>query len=124
MTINEEATRWSHLAGEAKAGRLYLDRSVATECRDACNKQIELFEELIRDLQGLAVVSGFGQFDCADELAKMLGAKAIGGDGDVNTALKEHIEVLKLIRDTIQVSVDKYEAQDKANAGVQDELLN
>ncbi|WP_194818520.1 hypothetical protein [Nocardia sp. XZ_19_385] len=124
MTINEEKTRWSHLASEAKAGRLYLDQAVAKDCRDACNKQIALYEGLIDDLEFMKRVSGFGNFECADKLAEMLGQKAFGGDGDVYTALKEHISVIELIRDTIQVSVDKYEAQDKVNAGEQDKLLN
>ncbi|MEV0248269.1 hypothetical protein AB0H76_16860 [Nocardia sp. NPDC050712] len=122
--LNEQVSRWRYLADEAKSGRLYLDSSVAKECRDACNRQIDLYTEARRDLNQLRTVSGFGKFDCARLLEKMLGMKAIGGDGDVDTALKEHIAVLELIRDTIQVSVDKYEAQDTVNAAEQDKLLN
>ncbi|MEU7765147.1 hypothetical protein AB0B25_08500 [Nocardia sp. NPDC049190] len=71
-----------------------------------------------------ARVGGFGKFDCADELAKMLGAKAIGGDGDVDSALKEHIEILTLMRDTIQTSVDRISAQDEVNAQNTSNLSN
>ncbi|MEV6280095.1 hypothetical protein [Nocardia sp. NPDC051832] len=124
MTIEEDKTRWSYLASEAKAGRLYLDQSVAKDCRDACNKQISLYESLISKLDVMKRVTGFGRFDCSDDLAAMLGQKARGGEGDVYTALMEHISVITLIRDTIQVSVDKYEAQDTTNAGEQDKLLN
>ncbi|GAB2656032.1 hypothetical protein [Nocardia goodfellowii] len=124
MAMGEEVTRWKFLAEEAKAGRLYLDQSVAKDCRDACNKQIDLYDGLRRDLKNLETVTGLGNFKCAEALAQMLGRKAIGGEGNVDAALMDHIEVLKLIRDTIQVSVEKYESQDKVNAGEQDKLLS
>ncbi|MFC6012574.1 hypothetical protein [Nocardia lasii] len=114
MASSDEKTRWQYLNEEAKAGRLYLDPSVATSCRDASNKQIDLFLELKGDLQAVATVTGLGRFRAADELAKMLGMKAIGGERDFLTAFQEHIEVLELIRDTIEISVKKYEDQDQA----------
>ncbi|MFC9894943.1 hypothetical protein ACFVMC_14750 [Nocardia sp. NPDC127579] len=124
MAINDEKARWSYLAQEARTGRLYLDSAVAAECRDVCNRQIDLYTKLRENLKQIVNVTGLGNFSCADELAKMLGAKAIGGDGDVDAALKEHLEVITLIRDTIQVSVEMYEAQDAANAAEQDKLLD
>ncbi|MFI5534869.1 hypothetical protein ACIA5H_00615 [Nocardia sp. NPDC051900] len=124
MALNEDLSRWQYLAGEAKAGRLYLDRSVAQACRDACNRQIDLYNQLRDDLQWVSKVSGLGKFDCSDDLADMLGAKAIGGDGDVDSALKEHIEVLTLMRDTIQISVDRIGATDDSNAQDTSNLLN
>ncbi|MEV5833010.1 hypothetical protein [Nocardia sp. NPDC052112] len=116
MSMEQEKSRWQFLSGEADAGRLYLDPSVAKGCRDACNRQIGLYETMRDDLTFMKNVTGFGRFECSDELAKMFSAKALGGDGDVDTALKEHIDVLKLIRDTIQKSVDKLEAHDEAYA--------
>ncbi|MET8649305.1 MULTISPECIES: hypothetical protein [Nocardia] len=117
--MGDDKSRWQYLAEEAKAGRLYLDQAVARECRDACDRQIRLYEELRDTLTYMTNLGGFGRFDCADELAKMLGAKAIGGEGDVDGALREHIEVVALIRDTIQISVDRIDAQDQANADAQ-----
>ncbi|MGW0326993.1 hypothetical protein [Nocardia sp. NPDC003183] len=116
MAPTEEKSRWQFLNEEAKAGRLYLDASVAKSCRDASNKQIALFGQLKTDLRMLSSVTGLGRFNCADELAKMLGMKAVGGERDFDTAFKEHIEVLELIRDTIEISVKKYEDQQVAQA--------
>ncbi|QIS10740.1 hypothetical protein [Nocardia arthritidis] len=116
MDLKAEKSRWDYLKGEAEAGRLLLDPDVAKDCRAACDKQIELYQKLRTDLNAMAVVTGLGRFDCADELAKMLGAKAIGGDGDVDSALQAHIEVVTLMRDTIQKSIDKLQAQDEQNA--------
>ncbi|KAF0847588.1 hypothetical protein [Nocardia caishijiensis] len=124
MAPSDEKSRWQYLNEEAKAGRLYLDPSVATSCRDASNNQINLFNQLKNDLQSLATVSGLGRFDCADELAKMLGMKAVGGERDFNTAFQEHIEVLTLIRDTIDISVKKYESQDESGAADTNALGN
>ncbi|MFI2283030.1 hypothetical protein [Nocardia beijingensis] len=124
MTLEEDRSRWQFLADEAKGGRLYLDPSVAKECRDACDRQIHLYQDLRNDLLYMRNVTGFGKFECSDELANMLGAKAIGGDGDVDSALREHIDVLTLMRDTIQISVDRIGAQDDSNAQDTSTLLN
>ncbi|MFE3543724.1 hypothetical protein ACFXK0_12180 [Nocardia sp. NPDC059177] len=120
MSPTEEKSRWQFLNEEAKAGRLYLDPSVAKGCRDASNKQIALFTQLKSDLQSVSVVTGLGRFNCADQLAKMLGMKAVGGERDFNTAFEEHIEVLELIRDTIEISVKKYEDQQVAQTAATD----
>ncbi len=124
MSMSEEVSRWRYLADEANAGRLLLDPAVAQSCRDACNRQIDLYVTLLEDLKMMTRVTGLGRFDCSDELANMLGAKAIGGDGDVDSALKEHIEVLTLMRDTIQISVDRIGVQDDSNAQDTSYLLN
>ncbi|MBF6226175.1 hypothetical protein IU470_13840 [Nocardia abscessus] len=124
MALEEEKSRWQFLAGEAQSGRLYLDPSVAKACRDACDRQIRLYQDARNDLIRMTRVTGLGQFECADELARMLGDKAVGGDGDVDSALEEHIEVLTLMRDTIQISVDRIGAQDDSNAQDTSNLLN
>ncbi|MEV0545502.1 hypothetical protein AB0H98_01680 [Nocardia salmonicida] len=116
MAPTGEKSRWQYLSEEAKAGRLYLDPSVAKSCRDASNKQIALFSQLKGDLKSIANVTGLGRFNAADELAKMLGMKAVGGERDFDTAFQEHIDVLTLIRDTIEISVKKYEDQQIAQA--------
>ncbi|MFE5474764.1 hypothetical protein ACFQ9R_03595 [Nocardia sp. NPDC056541] len=112
----DEKSRWETLKSNAESGNLYLDPSVSTSCRDACNRQITLFSELKQSLSSLSSVSGLGRFNAADELSKMLGMKAIGGERDFNTAFEEHIQVLTLIRDTIEISVKKYEDQQIAQA--------
>ncbi|WP_225727860.1 MULTISPECIES: hypothetical protein [unclassified Nocardia] len=124
--MKEEQTRWTYLKGEAEAGRLLLDPDVATTCRDACNKQIDLYTQLRNDLTFMSRVTGFGRFECSDKLAEMLGLKAIGGEGDVDSALQAHIEVVTLIRDTMEKAVNKIVAVDGKNSqqfeGVQTEL--
>ncbi|MGW4365902.1 hypothetical protein ACWEKT_09670 [Nocardia takedensis] len=76
-------------------------------------KQIDLYTQCRTDLQMMTRVTGFGRFECADKLADMFGQKAVGGEGDVDSALAEHIEVLQLMADTIKVSVKTIEEQDQ-----------
>ncbi|MGV9924946.1 hypothetical protein [Nocardia rhamnosiphila] len=51
-------------------------------------------------------------------MAKLLGLKAVdsAGDGDLSTALREHIRVLELMGATIQVSLDRVQEQDSSNS--------
>ncbi|MGW4327558.1 hypothetical protein ACWEKR_16870 [Nocardia sp. NPDC004573] len=114
--MNEDITLWRFLADEAKGGRLYLDDSVARDCLEAVEDRIHVYREGRDMLKRMSNVSGLGDFPCADDLAKMLGAKAIGGEGDFDSALAEHITVLELIRDTIKVSVDRLVEQERVNA--------
>ncbi|WP_040774524.1 hypothetical protein [Nocardia pneumoniae] len=116
MAVNEDVTLWRYLADEAKAGHLYLDDSVSRDCLKAVEDRIGVLNKCRRLLRNMDKVTGLGDFPCADELAKMLGAKAIGGEGDFDSALAEHITVLELIRDTIKVSVDRLVEQERINA--------
>ncbi len=113
---SNDISLWKFLSEESKAGRLDLDPSVSSDCLKACEDQLEVYRECRNMLGHTSNVTGLGDFPAADELAKMLGAKAIGGEGDFDTALAEHIEVLTLIRDTIKCSVDRLVHRDQQNA--------
>ncbi|MEV6134718.1 hypothetical protein AB0L63_01320 [Nocardia sp. NPDC051990] len=118
MGMQEDITLWQYLADEAKAGRLHLDDSVAKRCRTAIDNQIEVYRDSMRDIDQMARVTGLGEFQCGKELAKLLGLKASDseGDGDLDTALRDHIRVLELMGDTIQASLDRIQEQDTTNA--------
>ncbi|WP_406270501.1 hypothetical protein OH799_28855 [Nocardia sp. NBC_00881] len=116
MSGNEDITVWRYLADQAKAGHLILDDSVSRDCLKACEDRIQVYKDCRTLLNNMSYVTGLGDFPCADELAKMLGCKAIGGEGDFESALAEHISVLELIRDTIKVSVDRLVEQERVNA--------
>ncbi|PPJ07775.1 hypothetical protein C5E51_16425 [Nocardia nova] len=117
MAQSEDITLWKFLAEESKAGRLELDPSVSRECLKACEDQLAVYRDCRQMLGNMSNVTGLGDFPAADQLAKMLGAKAVGGEGDFDTAFRDHIEVLQLIRDTIKHSVDRLVDHDQQNAG-------
>lgn len=116
MSANDELTQWQYLASEAKAGRLTLDASVASDCLAACEDLIKGFETI----QTLAAYTqrpmGFGGFDSGHELAAMFGKKGIGGVDAIDGILRQHREVVGLIRDTISASVANVGSQDDTNA--------
>ncbi|MBF6083815.1 hypothetical protein GV791_10680 [Nocardia cyriacigeorgica] len=112
----QDVTLWRHLAGEAESGSLYLDESVAKDCLAVIDSRIDLFKELRRDLTQIERVTGLGDFACTKELAKMLGLKAVGGEGDLDSALSTHLEVLVLMRDTISKSVKDLTDQDTSTS--------
>jgi hypothetical protein len=116
MAEDQDKTLWKYLSEEAKAGRLDLDPSVSNDCLKACEDELQVYRNARKMLTRLADVSGFGDFPAADALAKMLGAKAVGGEGDFDSALAKHIEVLELIRDTIKYSVDRLVDHDHSQA--------
>ncbi|PPJ31635.1 hypothetical protein [Nocardia nova] len=117
MGQNEDVTLWKYLAGESQAGRLDLDPTVSRDCLKACEDQLHVYKECKAMLLQMSNVTGLGDFPAADELAKMLGAKAVGGEGDFDSAFDQHIQVLELIRDTIKHSVDRLVDHDQQSAG-------
>ncbi|WP_063036854.1 hypothetical protein [Nocardia grenadensis] len=118
MTTQQDITLWRFLADEAEAGRLSLEDSVATACRTAIDNQIDVYVEVLDGIEAMANVSGLGEFACGTELARLLGLKAVdpGRDGDLATALRDHIEVLNLMGAAIQSSLDRVQEQDSSNS--------
>ncbi len=114
--MEEAINRWQFLAGEAKAGRLRLDESVASECHAACEKLIGELKNMRQQAEATKYVSGFGGFDCADDLMKMFRELATGKPDSIDAVILKHIEVVGLIRDTIGVSVKTIQEQDQANS--------
>ncbi|MEU4314495.1 hypothetical protein [Nocardia sp. NPDC024068] len=118
MSLEEEISQWAFLAGEAESGRLFLDESVAKGCRAAIDAQIGVYEDCLYGIRDMEHVTGLGEFACGAELARLLGLKAVdpAGDGDLSSALRDHIEVLKLMGETIQYSLDRVQEQDSSNS--------
>ncbi|MEV0105880.1 hypothetical protein AB0H42_05995 [Nocardia sp. NPDC050799] len=124
MSIEDSITQWQFLSDQAKAGQLYLEESVAVGCRTAIEAQIGVYQECLQGIGQMARVSGLGEFACGQELARLLGLKAVDstGDGDLATSLRDHIQVLKLMADTIQVSLDRVQEQDSSNSQDYDQV--
>jgi hypothetical protein len=116
MAADQDVTLWKYLSGEAQAGHLDLDPSVSKDCLTACENELQVYRDARNMLSILSSISGLGDFPAAEELAKMFGLKAVGGEGAFDSSLAKHIEVLELIRDTIKYSVDRLVDHDRAQA--------
>lgn len=106
---------WTHLASEAKSGRLVLDPEIAKECADACEVLISGIDDLRGSIQRLGSVVGLGDYECGKQLAAALVDIAFGKDG-FDQRLSEHIEVVKLIHDTVGAQVAKMLSKDDETA--------
>ncbi|MCX0270644.1 hypothetical protein NLM24_07985 [Nocardia zapadnayensis] len=118
MSLENNISQWEFLAREAEAGQLVLDGAVAASCRTAIDSQIGVYRDCLYGVERMSRVTGLGEFACGQELAKLLGLKAVdaAGDGDLSTALRDHIRVLELMGSTIQYSLDRLQEQDSSNS--------
>ncbi|MGV9544609.1 hypothetical protein ACWDSF_25090 [Nocardia beijingensis] len=113
----DNASIWSRLAGQAKAGELYLDdQNAALLCAQACDSRIAELQSL-RSLAGNAQnVSGFGDFKMADDLVKKFLKQASGDPNSIDQIILEHIETVKNMREVMAISFKRITGQDIENA--------
>ncbi|MGW4091868.1 hypothetical protein [Nocardia sp. NPDC004750] len=113
----DNASVWSQLAGQAKAGELYLDdQNAALLCAQACDSRLAELESL-RSLAGNAQnVSGFGDFRMAEDLVKKFLKQAAGDPNSIDQIILEHIETVKNMREVMAISFKRITGQDIENA--------
>lgn len=82
-----------------------LDQSVARDCADACAALIQSLHAAREALRNTNFNINLGDFSSGKQLSEGL-YKAIRGDDDsLYARLGEHIEVVKLIHDTVGAQV-------------------
>ncbi|WP_431957158.1 hypothetical protein [Nocardia lijiangensis] len=112
-----DSTQWRRFADQARAGELYLDSEVAvTECLTACDQMIADYQLLLNYAQNAQRVTGFGDFKIADDLAKLFLLQATGDDSSIDAVIRESIEVVKDMREVLQISFKRLTGQDYVNA--------
>lgn len=106
---------WRNLAAEAKAGQLVLEPEVAKECAAACEDLIKGLAGVRGDIRMLGREIGLGDYESSKQLAQALVDVAYGKDG-FRQRLDEHIDIVKLIHDTVGAQVAKTLATDDDTA--------
>ncbi|WP_068064311.1 hypothetical protein [Nocardia xishanensis] len=105
-------TQWRKFADQAKSGEIYLDdEAAARECLTACDKFIQDYTDLIRSAQNAQRVSGFGDFSMADDLAALFRSQATGGTDSIDAVIIESIDVVKEMREVMQLSLNRITGQ-------------
>jgi len=106
---------WESLRDQATAGDLDIDPEVGRNASNAIQGLIAIYEEVAQDTTGMSQVTGLGDFTEGHELARLLGLKAFDPekDGDLYSALMDHIRVLQLMDETIQASLNRLADQDE-----------
>ncbi|MGK8525435.1 hypothetical protein ACRS6B_29580 [Nocardia asteroides] len=112
-----DAATWKALAGQARAGQLYLDdQNAAYLCAKACDDRIADLNKLLFSAQGAQNVSGFGDFVMAGDLTKKFLKQATGEPNSIDQVIREHIETVKNMREVMAISFKRITGQDVENA--------
>ncbi|MEV0295401.1 hypothetical protein [Nocardia sp. NPDC050710] len=113
---DSEVAQWQKFAEQAKSGELYLDsEEAARQCLDACDKRITELDGLLRLAQQAQFVSGFGDFNMANDLVKQFKGQASGEANSIDKIILEHIEVVKDMGEIMALSVKRISGQDVIN---------
>ncbi|MFG3619058.1 hypothetical protein [Nocardia sp. NPDC047654] len=116
---------WARLAGEARAGELYLDDEMAAqECLKACVNRINDLRGMLQLVDQAKNVTGFGDFDMAEQLRKKFFSQATSGENSVDAVILEHIEAVENMRDVMAISIARIRGQDYTNATAITEIID
>jgi hypothetical protein len=112
-----DADLWSRLAGQARAGELYLDdEKAAYDCAKACDQRLFDLQQIARSTFDAQNVSGFGDFAMADRLVGKFLRQATGDPNSIDQIILEHIETVKNMREVMAISFKRITGQDIENA--------
>ncbi|MEV0295403.1 hypothetical protein [Nocardia sp. NPDC050710] len=112
----EEAAQWRRYADQARAGALYLDdEAAARECLTACDNRITELQDMLTFANAAQSVSGFGDFNMANDLVGMFKKQASGENNSVDKIILEHVEVVRDMGEIMALSVKRITGQDVTN---------
>ncbi|MEU5758240.1 hypothetical protein [Nocardia sp. NPDC047648] len=116
--MNEDnAATWKNLAGQARAGELYLDdENAAYLCAKACDDRLAELNRILFATQNAQNVSGFGDFTMAAALSKKFLKQATGDSNSIDQVIREHIETVQNMREVMAISFKRITGQDIENA--------
>lgn len=109
-------SKWQYLAGEAQAGRLRLDPSVARDLAVACDRRISALNDMLTTARQLSTVEGFGELPSGVLLATKFSQKGSGGTNSLDVVLQQHIDAVKAMQIVFNKSIEGYTQQDSAMA--------
>ncbi|WP_280262331.1 hypothetical protein [Nocardia wallacei] len=114
----EEVAKWQQLAGQARAGELYLDdEAVARECLAACDQRLADLQGMLDSARSTQNVTGFGDFDMGHALEAAFLKQAVGEPNSIDQVIRDHIETVKNMREVMALSIKRLTGQDVSNAG-------
>lgn len=112
----DSIAHWEEFAAQARNGELYLDdEAAARACITACDLRLSELSDLMQWAQRARNVSGFGDFDMANDLAGQFLGQATGEDNSIDKIILEHIEVVKDMGEIMALSIKRITGQDVTN---------
>ena len=120
MSLVRDSTPWKALALAADRGDLLLDQNAARKCSDACESYLEKLARRQKETEGLAKLSGWGDFTAGQQLMGIYASKASGGENSMVDVLQSHIDVvteMKAVFDKFFTVTDDNEHQNASAIG-------
>ncbi|WP_433521765.1 MULTISPECIES: hypothetical protein [Nocardia] len=112
-----DVAQWTRFADQARSGELYLDsEEAARQCLTACDQRLSDLQDMLIQAQAAQRVSGFGDFNMANDLVKMFKGQATGEDNSIDKIILDHIEVVKDMGQIMALSIKRITGQDVTNS--------
>ncbi|OZC71312.1 hypothetical protein CH251_16175 [Rhodococcus sp. 06-462-5] len=89
---------WRHLSDQAEAGVLEIPEDVAAQCDAACVTYIAHLEGMVQKTEFLVDLKAFGTLPSAQQLGRKFKRLADGEERSAAVAIRQHIEVIELMR--------------------------
>lgn len=115
----ESMQYWRDLSERAEAGLLEIPAGVASECDQVCADYIDHLAVMLGKTKFLVDLDAFGTLPSAQQLGRKFKRLADGEEGSAAVAIKQHIEVIQLMRSVFRrYFVETEEADQSVGARV------
>lgn len=120
--MQAQQRQWQLLKQQAISGEFTMDEQIGGALHQRCETLLLAFDDMLTTAQRLEHLSGYGGLPSALDLQRKFEKKAVGGgEHDANDSavarLQQHIEVVKLMRDTYAAAIGKLQQTDQSAAG-------
>ncbi|MCJ0891180.1 hypothetical protein [Rhodococcus sp. ARC_M5] len=90
--------QWRNLSEQAAAGALEIPEGVAFQCDQACAECLRHLNGMLQKTEFLVDVDAFGTLPSARQLGRKFKRLADGEERSAAVAIRQHIEVIELMR--------------------------
>lgn len=94
----ESMQYWQNLSERAEAGLMEIPEGVAAQCDRVCAEYIDHLAEMLVKTKFLVDFDAFGTLPSAQQLGRKFKRLADGEERSAAVAIRQHIEVIELMR--------------------------
>lgn len=105
---------WRGLASQADSGELRIPEGVAIQCDQVCADYVLHLESMLEKTKWLVDLDAFGTLPSAQLLGKKFKRLADGEEGSAAVVIRQHIEVIELMRSVFRRYFVETEAIDQS----------
>lgn len=122
MTENPQSQlqHWQQLKQQAVDGDFHMEEGIGEALRDRCHTFLFALNDIMRAVERLANLSGYGSLPSAKDMKKKFEDKAVNGGDNGDSAMariQEHMTIVELMRDTYAAAIGQLQNTDQDTAG-------